>query len=269
MIEIPDITGKELFDFLVANKSKLISQKKFEMKRGDAVSSIGTLQNRRGAIVKAAAAAISNPNQLEASLIINTTYYRDSHGDVHIDGLWKKSLNETRLIYLLENHKMEFDKIISEDVSAHTKKIPWRELGVDFDGKTEALVFDAMMKRDDNPDMFDRYKNGKVKQHSVGMRYVSLDLAINDEDYPARKALWDKYIDKIANRDETEAAGYFWPVTEAKVIEGSAVPLGSNPITPVHHIKNIAPPAGTQKRAANSGTLSALNNLLTLTKNVR
>ena len=47
------------------------------------------------------------------------------------------------------------------------------------------------------------------------------------------KANWDKYIDQVVNRKDAEAQGYFWAVTEAKVIEGSAVPLGSNYATPV------------------------------------
>lgn len=264
-----DISGKELFAFLVANKATLIAQKKFEIKRADCVAYMGDIQNRRGATVKAANAIAADKDVLEASLVINTTYWMDSHKDVHIDGLWKKSLNETTLIYLLKEHNMSFEDIISDEVKAHTKKIPWKSLGVDFDGSTEALIFDATIKRADHPYMFEKYRTGKVKQHSVGMRYMQLDLAINDDDYPAYKELWNKYIDKIANRKQAEDVGYFWPVTQAAVVEGSAVPLGSNQITPVRSLKNIAPPKGTQKVAAKSGTMTALNNLLTLTKNVR
>jgi len=80
--------------------------------------------------------------------------------------------------------------------------------------------------------MFDQYKDGNVKNHSVGMRYVDLQLAINDPDYKEEFANWNKYIDDIVNREEAEAQGFFWPVKEAKVIEGSAVPLGSNWVTP-------------------------------------
>lgn len=163
---------------------------------------------------------------------------------------------------------MEFDKIISDEVRPYTKAIAWRTLGIDFDGFTEALVFESKVKQSRNPYMFDQYKQGYVKNHSVGMRYVTLDLAVNDDDYPAYKALWDKYIDKIANRSEVEEAGYFWPVTQAKVAEGSAVPLGSNPITPTESVKNIEPSADTHKRAAPGTRLKALNNLLTLTKKV-
>ncbi len=165
---------------------------------------------------------------------------------------------------MLQEHEMKFDHIIAypEDVKAYTKRISWRSLGVDFDGYTEALVFDSQVKLSQNEYMFDLYKGGKVRNHSVGMRYVTIDLALNDDDYPAYKALWDKYIDKIANRSEVEDRGYFWPVMEAKVVEGSAVPMGSNRITPTQSVKDIAPPEGTQSQAATGTRVKALNNLL-------
>ena len=51
-------------------------------------------------------------------------------------------------------------------------------------------------------------------------------------DYEKEKAVYDKYIDDILNKEEVKKDGYFWAVTEAKAIEGSAVPIGSNTITP-------------------------------------
>ena len=43
--------------------------------------------------------------------------------------------------------------------------------------------------------MYNQYLNGWVKNHSVGMRYVKMELAINSEaEYDAdEKAIWDKY----------------------------------------------------------------------------
>ena len=38
--------------------------------------------------------------------------------------------------------------------------------------------------------------------------------------------------DVIKSKEIAEAQGYFWVVKEAKVIEGSAVPIGSNQFTP-------------------------------------
>lgn len=271
MIEIPDLKGKPLFDWLLANKSTLIAQKKFELKRGDAISYAGSIETYSGKVVKANEPANDNRTELAITSIINTTYWYDSHGDVHIDGLWKKSLSENRQLYLLQEHSMSFKGIIADEVKGYTKRISWRSLGVDFDGYTEALVFESTVKQDRNPYMFDEYRKGHVKNHSVGMRYVDIDLAFNsdEDDYSKYKERWDKYIDKIANKAEVEAAGYFFAVKEAKAVEGSAVPVGSNIITPTQSVKNTGPAKATHPRAAKrTQVTSELNKLLQLTKSV-
>jgi len=83
------------------------------------------------------------------------------------------------------------------------------------------------------------------------MRYVSLKMAINDDRYEAEKATWDKYIDMVANKEEAELQGYFWAVTEAKVIEGSPVLKGSNYATPTQRVEETKAEAG----AATSETI--------------
>lgn len=271
-IEIPDLKGKQLYDWLIENKSLLISQKKFEMKCADTVSYFGEIQRPSGKIVKAATGTASNieKDMIEVTAVINTTYWYDSHGDVHIDGLWNKSIKENPNPFHLQEHVNSFKNLISRDVRAYTKRISWKSLGIDFPGSTEALVFDSNIKRKTNPEMFDRYVDGEVQQHSVGMRYVKLDLAINDEDYPAYHELWKKYIDKIANRSTVEDAGYFWPVTEAKAAEGSAVLMASNSITPTMSIKSNEPPKGTHTRTAKSvRKMDELNKLSSLLKTVK
>lgn len=265
MIEIPNLKGKELFEFLIKNEKSLIAQKKFELKKGDAFHFSGMIENNKGRAIKANTPISENKEFLEVVSVINTTYYLDSHSDVHIDGLWKKSLNETKDFYLLEEHNMSFKGIISDEIEAYTKRISWRSLGVDFDGYTEALVFNSKVHKDRNPYMFEQYRLGRVKNHSVGMRYVDIKLAVNDTDEYAEsyKTIWDKHIDKIANKAMAEEQGYFWAVNQAKAIEGSAVPIGSNRITPTQSVKNIQPLTGTEARAAKSTrVLQELNNLL-------
>lgn len=262
MIEIPDMRGKKLFDFLTANKSSLVAQKKFEVKRGDPFYYSGSIETDKGKTVKANTPVDDNRSDITVTSIINTTYWMDSHSDVHIDGLWKKSLFETKDYYLLQEHMMTFKGIITDQVKAYTKKIAWRTLGVDFDGYTEALVFESVISKDRNTFMFDEYRKGHVKNHSVGMRYMKLDLAINDEDYKDEFANWNKYIDYIANKEEAVGQGYFWPVTEAKAVEGSAVPIGSNIITPTQSVKNIEPVNSTRHSAAKSTELLKELNLL-------
>ena len=217
---------------MVANKATLIAQKKAEMKRAD---SIGFAGSGLMGVVKQQG---ENKDEIRVKAVINTTNIMDSHDDVHLDGLWNKSLKENKMIMHLQEHEMKFDKVISDgaDLDVTVQEFTWKELGYPYEGKTQALVFDSTVKIDRNPFMFKQYLNGRVKNHSVGMRYVKLELAVNDEDYKEEFAVWNKYIDIVANREDAEKQGYFWAVQEAKVIEGSAVPIGSNQATPTLEI---------------------------------
>ena len=80
------------------------------------------------------------------------------------------------------------------------------------------------------------------------MKYVKYDMAINDEDYPNEFEAWNKYYPEIANKKTADEKGYFWYVLEAKVVEGSAVPLGSNFVTPTLENNKSEPPKDTHKR---------------------
>jgi hypothetical protein len=106
--------------------------------------------------------------------------------------------------------------------------------------------------KDRNPFMFEQYAKGFVKNHSVGMRYVKLELALNSESKwdVDEKEVWDKYIDEIANKEDAEAQGYFWAVHEAKIVEGSAVPVGSNKFTPTLNIETKGAVTDTPEEAA-------------------
>ena len=245
MIDLTTFTNKaDLFSFLKANKDKLIQQKKFEMKRADAVSmQVSAIHDKEENAEKGADApdALLQKDVINVRSIINTTNILDGHGDVHIKGLWKKSLNEQKNLYLLQEHKMSFDHIISDNVKAYTKTMKWGDFGVNLEGETQALVFDSEIEKSRNPYMFEQYTRGYVKNHSVGMRYVQLHLCINSDDkyYIEEKANWDKYFNEVVNKEEVEESGYFWAVTEAKLVEGSAVPLGSNWATPTQSVKEF------------------------------
>lgn len=228
---------KELFKFLLENKDILIAQKKAVLKHADGISFNNVFFSEKQNAYKANRPIGIDFSEIKVRAIINTTNIMDSHADVHLPGLWKKSLSENRLIMHLQEHKMQFDKIISDgnDLKAYTKSYTWEDLGFKFEGETEALVFDSTVKKDRNKYMHEQYGNGHVKNHSVGMRYVKLVLCINEPDdsaYGAEFEAWEKYFPMIVNAEEAEEKGYFWAIKEAKVIEGSAVPLGSNYATP-------------------------------------
>ena len=237
-MKIPEFNNKkELYSFLSKNKNILITQKKAEMKRADGV--FHYMVNEK-LINKADISQIdlTNTNALNVKAIINTTNIMDSHDDVHIPGLWTKSLQENKNIMHLQEHNMSFNSIISsnEDLIAYTKYYNWADLGHDFQGQTQALEFESNVKKTRNEYMFNQYANNYVTNHSVGMRYVKVFLAINDPEYPEDYEIWSRYINSIVNAELAIEKGYFYAVTEAKVIEGSAVPIGSNHITPTRSV---------------------------------
>lgn len=231
-----NLTGKSLYDYLVKNEGLIFHTKKSTTKRSDEVYAQPLYIDDKGNLVTKAEVdqAQIDPNKLKVVAVINTTNWLDSHGDVHIPGIWKKSLSDNKRagFYLLKSHGREFEDVIGDGLKGLTKKLSWSELGVDIAGITEALIFDGIIEKERNEYMFEQYSKKRVKKHSVGMRYIKMVTCINDDDYPVQKENWDKYIQVVANRDEAEADGYFWAILEAQIIEGSAVLFGSNPITP-------------------------------------
>ena len=236
MIQIPEFTNKvDLFAWLKVNKHLLITEKKSQTKHADPVVFQNFTLSNTGTIEKADnGSELMNLDEFNAKVVINTTNLLDSCADVHIPGLWKKSLSESKIMYLLQEHAMKFDHIISDRVIPMTKTVTWKELGFDYPGTTEALIFDATIEKGRNPFMAEQYAKNRVKNHSVGMQYVKMELAINSESKfdEEEKAVWDKYYPMIANKDQADTQSYFFAVTEAKVIEGSAVVMGANTATP-------------------------------------
>lgn len=248
---------KEMFDFLFKNKKQLIAQKRAVMKQVDCMPVQPViLWGKENSATKEGVDPIDPmlPDSLNVKVIINTTNFLDCHGDVHIPGIWTKSLAENKMIMHLQEHEMEFDKIISDgkNLKAYTRTYTWQELGYPYAGVTEGLTFESTIEKKRNEFMLNQYLNGWVRNHSVGMYYVKIDMAINDEDYPNEFEAWKKYYPMIANAEVADAKGYFWYVLEAKCIEGSAVPLGSNSATPVISVEGMPmiepdePPCGTQ-----------------------
>lgn len=246
MIQVPEFPNKEfdskedLFKALVENKKELVSIKKSITKNADAVS-YGYVETIKSNVNKAIASA-DLPQELTVKVVINTTNFLDSHGDVHIDGIWNKSVKDNKTFLHLQEHDRSFDKIITDNAKASIQSMTWKELGFTYSGSTQALIFESTIDKLRNGFMLKQYANGWVKNHSVGMRYVQIELAINSSaDYDKEyKDMWDEYYPIIANKEVADERGYFWVVKEAKIIEGSAVVMGSNSATPTLENKTEA-----------------------------
>lgn len=273
-IEIPTgLARKELFEFLLKNKEALIQQKRLIGKACDgyAFHPEANLFNIKGEQLKASSAGVivSPGDIVNVKTVINTTNWLDSHLDVHLPKLWKKSLDENKRLLHLQEHDMEFDKVIAsgKDVRAYTRSMTWKELGFNYAGSTEALVFDSDVRKSRNPYMYDQYLQGWVDNHSVYMQYVKIVMCINEPNhtgYGAEYEAWEKYLPEIVNKEFAEEMGYFWAVSEAKIIEGSAVVRGSNIVTPtLSVIPKSEPPTGTPKNEPGKTTRSLVEVLKT------
>lgn len=230
-------TKKDMLHYMSENKELLIAQKKSQLKRADgfAFNGLSNVMFNEGMAYKGTS-PIDNPSEvLNVLAVINTTNWLDSHDDVHMPGLWDKTLQENRNILHVQEHKSNEHKyIISSgvDLKAYTKDFTWKELGFNAEGTTQALLFDSMVRRKRNEFMWNQYANGWVENHSVGMYYVKLFFCANDTELGDDFENWNKYLPLVANQEKVLQNGYFFAVTEAKLIEGSAVPIGSNAMTP-------------------------------------
>lgn len=187
--------------------------------------------------------------------VINTTKVLDSHNDVHLDGIWNKSVNEQQgKIYFVADHDLSVKSVIAfpQDVEISVKEIPFKNLGTKFEGNTQALIFKVAKENIKLEQARQIIEEKQPIEHSVRMEYVKMDLAINSEDaeFKEEKAIWDNTFSMVANKERAIENGYYWAVSEAKIIkEGSMVLAGSNDVTPMlHPEKEIQPSKSTDQQ---------------------
>ena len=211
---------------IVKNKADIIALKKAEVKTvKGGLTSVSKTSSLKG-IYK------DGELILERTIVGNTYLWMDSHDDIHAKGCFSKSIKENKNIFHLHDHEFKVTAKVGEPLKVYEKEIAWKDLGVENSGMTQALFMDTEIMKEYNSQVFNEYKNNKINQHSVGMMYVKIDLAVNDEAYEDEYKVWLDNLDAVGNKDYVEEKGYFWLVREAKLIEISAVLMGSNELTP-------------------------------------
>jgi len=250
MIDVSQFsTKKDLFNYLAKNKTKILNMKKSAIKYSDSVGNFSTIK-KKDEVSKGHENSTST--DLVKTIVANTYNWMDSHDDVHLKGTFTKSISErANKVFHLHDHKYQIDAIVGEPLKIYEQDIAWKSLGVEKLGTTQSLMMESKIIKDNKPNIFNAYKNGKINQHSVGMKYVLIDLAINDETKKEEFKLYNDNIDKIANKERAEEQGFFYLVKEAKLIEISAVLMGSNELTPTLEDKSEAAKA-LQDEAAQS-----------------
>lgn len=240
---------------LISRKKELIELKKAEIKTVK-----GGLSGCFNDTITHNKSFFSNSdNELKRTIIGNTYNWMDSHDDVHAKGIFTKSIKERQnKIFHLHDHKFEITAKVGEPINIYETNISWKELGISASGNTTALMMDTEIKKAYNNNIFEAYKNNQINQHSVGMQYVKIDLAVNDEEYEDEYKIWQENIDSIGNREQAEEKGFFWLVREAKLIEISAVLLGSNELTPTLGNKSEAVKDTSKQEPSNDTQLKQL-----------
>ena len=250
---------KDFIKNLIANKAELIELKKAEKKFTNGLNAVLNNKSVAKGLYK------NDESKLERTIVGNTYLFMDSHDDVHAKGVFTKSIKERQdKIFHLHDHEFKITSKVGEPIKVYEQSISWKDLGFNASGTTEALFMDTEIVKDYNAQIYNEYKTDKINQHSVGMQYVKIDLAVNDEDYKEEFKLWNDTIDTIGNKDYAESKGYYWYVREAKLIEISAVLLGSNELTPTLGENKKEPLKDTQPKKADVITFNinnAINNL--------
>lgn len=252
-------TKKEEIDYLVKHNKEIIEFKKAVVKH----TTPTTTEAENSSIFKALSTSKEHDTDsiIKRTVIGNTYNWLDSHGDVHLDGTFGKSISERQnKIWHLHDHEQKITAKVGIPSKIYEEKVEWSDLGIKKAGTTTALMMDSDIRKDYNNLIFQEYKDGNIDQHSVGMYYVKIDFAVNDKEHKAEFKTWNDNIENIGNREKAEELGYFYAVKEAKLVEISAVLQGSNELTPTIEAKDIEPSKDTQNEPSKD-TQKTNNNL--------
>lgn len=234
-------TQKELFTYLVENKQEIFDQKKSVMKRAE--GSLSALLPDQYEVNKAKPLYENDKEAgiLKRTIVANTYWWMDTHSDVHLGrgpegdtAIFTETIkNRANKVFPTDQHNWSLDGKMGKTLALYEAPISWRALGVGRTGMTEALFADAQIEKSKNEARYNDYLNNEIDQHSVGMRYQDIQLAVNDEEeFPKEFQTYQKYIGRIGNRGEVEKQGFFFAVGKAYLAEYSAVIAGSNELTP-------------------------------------
>ncbi|CAB4165048.1 hypothetical protein UFOVP916_52 [uncultured Caudovirales phage] len=223
---------KDFFAYLIANKSEIIAIKKSAMKFTDPLS----FDNKETPVIKELTTSYKDDvasGIIKRTIICNTYNWMDSQNDVLLPGCTSKSISESGdKVLHLHDHEFKITSKVGKPTKVYEKSVLWKDLGVNQPGETICLMMDSNIEKELNNVVFNAYLNDEINQHSIGLNYVILDLAINDPLNKEAYAVWNKYINQIGNKDAVLEDGYFWAVKEIKWKENSCVIAGANELTP-------------------------------------
>lgn len=225
-------TKKEFHLYLVENKSEVIAFKKSQLKFTKAFG-LDLLQARAVKALNTNFKDDVESGKITRKIIGNTYNWMDSYDDVLLNNVFAKSLAESQdKIWHLHDHLYQLTAKVGKPISIYEKEVDWADLGVSVTGKTMALFMESEISKTWNEKIFQMYLTGEINQHSVGMYYRKIKLAVNDPEWKDEYATWTQHIDAIGNKAEVIKQGYFYAVYEGDLVEISCVLAGANELTP-------------------------------------
>ena len=240
---------------LIKNEESLIAEKKSEIKTKNCFA--GFYSPKSGAIK-----GLPDDDDDHIYPVISTCNYLDSHKDVHLDGSMTKTAKEqNHKVYYVADHQLKIDSIIAtpQNVEIKIMSFAWKDLGKDFEGETECLIFKIPKDKIVHEKFMKINEAGEPLQNSIRMQYVKLELCVDseDEDDKKYKERFDRYKELVVNIGE---AKYFWAIKELKIfMEGSAVLFGSNDATPVKNTEAVSDTSNSEPSKDTQKTFIHLN----------
>ncbi|NQZ74656.1 MAG: hypothetical protein HRT61_00845 [Ekhidna sp.] len=225
---------QDRLNFALENKRELIAAKRDFDHTSKAFTTSPQLLKHLETAIKA------EPDQDGVYKIVgNAIGFLDGHDDVSMKGSFTKTVKETgKRVKILRDHGRGIDSIIAVNKGLFIEDVDIETLGFQVMGKTEVVGARILPKYD--PKIAEMYADGVIDQHSVGIQYVKLDLAVNDPYQEEEYKIWQATIDQVINREEAIERGFYFPIFEQKLKEISAVVFGSNPYTPTMDNKSLA-----------------------------
>lgn len=255
-VSIPEFaTKKDLFDYLKSNEKELISQKKClpiksEASNGgcESISYAKLEGSTKSEGFKALEDTELKAGEIRVKAFANTIGWCDSHMDVLIRDSALKTINDKGasnqvLFYHLKDHEHSTEGIIGRDAKASLEDVSLGRFNIDSDIKTTQVIMgSSIVSKDYDKKAYLLYSDNQIKQHSIGLQYVKLYLCIDSEEAEdaVYKDNWEKYYNQVINKDKVDSAGFFWAVTQIRLLEFSAVLFGSNVLSPTEEVSKTS-----------------------------
>lgn len=161
--------------------------------------------------------------------VSNMFYWFDSDYDVLLPGCSVKTINENgpasntpgKIKHALFH---DLTKLPSKVQTLDERKFPDKKQGQYFETK--------MLNTDDGNETLIKYQEQVYDQHSIGFRYMDIEMLDEDSDG------WNEIIDKLINPDDAIKVGFMFIVKEIKQYEFSTVAFGANSLTPYLGVKS-------------------------------